>query len=285
MSGLTAYWWAPSRDPRMLLSELRHNLPAWVSMARSGGGVRNFGDELSRYAVREATGEMPRWESIGHADVIAIGSIVDLYLDRGGRGVVWGAGLRGTHQAVRPDHRARFLAVRGELTRQELGLSAATPLGDPGLLARSFVPRSQVRRGVVAIPHFTVFQHGDGRRAIASLRSEGIRVIPPSAPVEVVCESIASAEYVLTSSLHGLVVADAVETPCALVRFASTREPDFKYADYASSLGEPVDWAAFDPRPLLRGATRDSAEARTQRISSQVDRLIQGLMVAARSIV
>lgn len=75
---------------------------------------------------------------------------------------------------------------------------------------------------------------------------------------------IASAERVVASSLHGIIVAEAFNVPVAVV--ASPSEPPFKYEDYFEGTGRrlprmhatwqeaaasettTLDW---DPQPLL----------------------------------
>lgn len=282
----TAYWWSPRRDRRALASELRHNNVAWHHMRKFGGtSLRNFGDELSARVLHHAIGINPSWAPLATADVVAIGSILDLYTERGGRGVIWGSGLRSSPKTtVQPP--ARIAAVRGALTRDALGLARDTPLGDPGLVARVMFSSGR-RSGTLVLPHFSAFKFREGRAAIDSLRRQGHRVIAPSAPVDEVCSAIGQSDHVLTSSLHGQVVADALRVPSSLINFVHTREPAYKYDDYNSVFGlrghfEPVS-AALDATNLTK--LRAKASERVEGIDSRVDELIEDLLTSARGIV
>lgn len=280
---LTAYWWSPRRDRRALLSEIRHNNVAWVRMRKDGGTwFRNFGDELSARVITEATGKEPAWAPMSQADVIGIGSVVELYIERAGTGLIWGSGLRSGEASSRiPED--RVLAVRGELTRTALGLPPSTPLGDAGLIARS-IYSTRRRRGTVVLPHFSAFRHREGLAAMKALRADGSRVIAPSAPVDDVCTQIAGADHLVTSSLHGLVVADALGIPATLVDFVETREPTHKYHDYCSVYGIS---AQFEPvaslfAPAQRAEIREAASIRAGIVGPQVDALVEGLLGAAK---
>lgn len=59
---------------------------------------------------------------------------------------------------------------------------------------------------------------------------------------------IARARFVLSSSLHGVVIAHALGVPTQLVVNGTTsvREPMWKYHDYFESLGSAVNSLAFD---------------------------------------
>lgn len=281
---LSAYWWSFTRTPRALLSEARHNALAWARMARIGGGASNFGDELSALAIEEATGAKPTWAPLARANVVGIGSILDLYLSSSSAALIWGSGLRDPlrshHSAVPSD---RVLAVRGALTRDSLGLSAITPLGDPGLLARSIFAQGLPRRGVLVLPHFSVFGTAAGMSEIAALRAHGMRVVAPSAPVRTVCEEIARADFLITSSLHGLVVADALGTPAALAAFTQAREARHKYSDYSSIFSQDVRWHQLSSLadPTQQRRLHDESAVRTAEISSTIDGVVERLISAA----
>lgn len=282
---LSQYWWTPRRDRHAFRAEAQHHRGAWVRMLRHRGTVlRNFGDELAPIMLREATGTKVRWAPVHEAEVIGIGSILELFLERGGRGLVWGSGLRQPRDRG-PGLPGPALAVRGELTRDALGLDPLTPLGDPGLLARA-IYRATPRDRTLVIPHFTIFNSHDGLKVLRELRSQGLTILAPSAPVDVVCKAIGRAGHLLTSSLHGLVVADALRTPVTLVDFAPTAEPRFKYQDYATSVGVA---STFVPATEVlsaegRRALAETAMERVAQIDHRIDQLVEGLYRAARAI-
>lgn len=280
---LDLYWWAPWRNARTALWELRRNHDAWLSMMTRGGWMfRNFGDELSRRVVAEVSGRRVRWAPPESALVTGIGSVLEHVAAADGPGVIWGAGLRRAESAPsawanrRP---SQFLAVRGALTRDALGLDASVPLGDPGLLVRTFYRRSTRPRGVVVVPHFLAFNSPDARRQMAVARSRGMRVLAPSASYERICEEVSRAELVLSSSLHGMVVADALDCPVQLVSFGRTAEPSFKFADYQSVFGLPAAFASLTD--VLDGRMADvfdGAAMRSQNVRAGIDDVVEGLV-------
>ena len=250
-------------------------------MAHGGWMLRNFGDELSQRIVAEVSGRRVRWAPPESAVITAIGSVVEHVAGANGPGVIWGSGIRSPDSAPsgwanrRP---ARFLAVRGVLTRDALGLDASTPLGDPGLIVRAVYPRSTRARGIVVIPHFLAFGSPDARRQMAVARSRGMRVMPPSAGYERICEEVSGAELVLTSSLHGMVVADALDRPVQLVSFGRTAEPSFKFADYQSVFGLSSTFVSLTD--VLDGRiaeVSESAAERSQNVTATIDDVVEAL--------
>ncbi|GAS93709.1 ExoV-like protein [Mycolicibacterium canariasense] len=217
------------------------------------------------------------WAPLDSAELTGIGSVLDLYMWARKRtsSVVWGSGLR---TSPTPEIRdavlgsvASFVAVRGPKTRDALGLPESTTLGDPGLLAPALVEGLALRRGThpVIVPHYRVWANPQSRADLKALASDGCRVIVPSEhPIRVV-RGIAEAGIVYSSSLHGLIVADALGVPAALLRFEGTAlsgEPEFKYADYFASVRSDPSWVgtrqiASAPKVLLDQIEQDS-EAR-----------------------
>jgi pyruvyltransferase len=289
MSILTAYWWSPVRSAHSLGSELRSHPAGWARlMASSRRLPTNFGDELTPYALEIVTGRRIRWAPVHRADVVAVGSIVERYLRTGGRAQVWGSGLR--QGAVEPNllersQPERFLAVRGPRTRQAMGLPENLPLGDPGLVVADYGRATKARRnGIVLIPHFRTFmsQHGLGR--LTAARSAGARVVPPTAsPLEVLA-AIRSADLVLTSSLHGLILSDATATRVILVSTTPEGhdEPDFKFVDYGESVGCVIQKVLLESALCARSDSQlwETAQYRASTVAGVIPRIIDGLLVA-----
>ncbi len=282
---LKTYWWAPRHDRRALMSEVRHRKIAWARMTAAGGvPFCNFGDELSRLAVAEVTGRGVRWSKIDEASLFGIGSILELYFNRGGTGMVWGSGLRVPQDFSGEVIPENFLAVRGHLTKDALGLGDECVLGDPGLVAKSLFSSGRGRRsGVLVVPHFGVYGSGAGYQLVKSFKSQFMSVLPPSTEVSELCRAIGSAEHLITSSLHGLVVGHALGTPTSLVSFGSTTEPDHKYSDYMSVYGRSASVhevrLALDKSGLAE--MRSQAEDCQDDIDGHIDGIVDSLFRAA----
>lgn len=223
----------------------------------------NFGDYLAHavvsrmLALREIVPEEP---SARPATLFSVGSV--LHFASGGE-TVWGSGRNG--KIAEAEHRFAALdvrAVRGPLTRQFLlarGIACPAVFGDPALLLPRLFPtrfrRAAVPGRIGIVPNLNDLALVDDPR-----------VIDPTRPWDAVIDAILSCEFVVASSLHGLIVADAFGVPCAPVRFSPT-EHDFKYHDYHEGAGRREFWSsdsveealergplppiAFDPEPLL----------------------------------
>lgn len=262
MRRLHLFWWAPRRSVRLARPE-RQNLPAWSRLAlRTGRPFLNFGDELSRAVVAEAAGLPVDWAAPERAELVAVGSVLEIAAGAPGRVTVWGTGLRGDPT---PDRREvllsnieRVLAVRGPRTRDALGLPADTPLGDPGLLAYRHVTRAARPREVLVIPHFTQWNTGAGRQQVAAAAGAGLRVVEPSVAPLAMLRRIAAAQFVYSASLHGVIVAHALGVPAQLLRAEEVRPPEplWKYEDYFDSMALPVEWSSWGE---VLGRPRDSA--------------------------
>ncbi|MFI4928837.1 MAG: hypothetical protein ACHP83_01265 [Burkholderiales bacterium] len=139
----------------------------------------------------------------------------------------------------------RFFGTRGPLTRDALGLPADTVLGDPGLLAPlmhhpALTPDTVGR--TVCIPHIQ-----DARSDAELLALSGADLVlrpqvqASEAALRRMLDRIAGAQFVLTASLHGAIVACAYER-----RFAfwdnGHLDVEFKWRDFAASIGVPCEF-------------------------------------------
>lgn len=282
-SALRLYWWNPIREPRDLQWLLRTERRSWVRMAGFGSrSVKNFGDELSRRVVTEATGRPTVWSPPRTAELFGIGSVIEKHAETGSRARIWGSGLRVGEAGPLPIGAGDVLAVRGDGTRGRLGLSPATPLGDPGLIARSIYRRPARRKGIVLLPHFLAFGETANDSVIEAASHAGMRVLPPTSPVDEVCNSIAAADLVVTSSLHGLIVGHAVGTPTVLTAFDASAEPGFKYHDYMSAFGRaPRFWTLRDLLTSGLEKARVHAAAERDAVDGPIDHLVERLVTVA----
>jgi len=197
--------------------------------------ITNFGDLLSPLLLKKY-GLIPfRVHAKGQAQLICVGSVLD-DLPQDYSGFILGSGL--INDTIRPYSQARILAVRGELTRQRTGAPAGTILGDPGLLAEKLLDARQPKQYRVGIvPHYV--DKDDPRVAMLRARlQDDLLVIDVQRSPAAVIADIDRCEYILSSSLHGLISADALGIPNAwLVLSGKLRGNDFKFHDYYSAFG------------------------------------------------
>ncbi|WP_366821373.1 polysaccharide pyruvyl transferase family protein [Microbacterium sp.] len=249
-----------------------------------GGSPINFGDEASHVALGELSGRAIRRSSIGAADVLGVGSILNKAWKARSDAMVFGSGLRRTEHRPIAMPSDRVLAVRGTLTRDALRLSADLPLGDPALvLGGVYDSGSPARSGApLFIPHFTMLAQPDGRAHLSALRSSGWTIQLPTTTPRAVAQAIRRATLVATNSLHGIVFAHALGTPVVAIDVAGHAEPVFKYTDYMSAFGlpyEPIDVAVLARRSS--SALIDHVASQTALVAAALPDLVNGLHRAA----
>lgn len=132
---------------------------------------------------------------------------------------IWGCGYAGDQRLFKTDYKetCTFHAVRGPLTRDALGLPGDFPIGDPGLLLPHLTDFSRNPSGqVLYIPHFETRD---------ALRRNTLELIGADDYLDICClrtefcarlERIANAKFILTTSLHGAIIAQAYGVPWAL---------------------------------------------------------------------
>jgi hypothetical protein len=207
----------------------------WSSGLKNG--KKNFGDWLGPELVKQLSGRDIEHVTATRADLISVGSILqklDNYWWRK-KVQIWGSGF-----IEKPDStlsRHIFCAARGKLSAQFINTNSDMALGDPGLLSSELLPdyadiQKTVRVGV--IPHYKDQNHPSITTLPEQLRHcKMINVLDE--PLHVLRE-IARCERVISSSLHGLVVADSFGIPSQWLKVSDqVRGNDFKFYDYYSA--------------------------------------------------
>ncbi|MEO6403332.1 MAG: polysaccharide pyruvyl transferase family protein [Vicinamibacteria bacterium] len=211
----------------------------------------NFGDAMSPWIAGRILESAVRW-SADAGTLVGLGSV--LWAAKPGD-VVWGSGLHPFSNRWWPSWSpvgVRFLAVRGPLTRDYVlarGGDCPAVYGDPGeLLAYFHTPRATARHGVGIIPHI----HDAAGRRFAARRTDAA-LIDPRHPWPEVVERIEACEVIWSSSLHGIIVAEAFGIPAIWTECGEGR---LKYWDYYAGSGradaKPVAWseaATATPQP------------------------------------
>jgi pyruvyltransferase len=226
-----------------------------VYWSKCGHGHGNFGDKITPLLLKRA-GVPVEWAAPEHADLIGVGSILEK-APQNFRGTIWTTGFM--HESSQRDFsRARVLAVRGHLTREHIG-GARITVGDAGLLCDELAPASVAKKHKLGIiPHF-VDAADPLVRALAN-SSTDIVVIDICAEENDVLRSIAACEHIISSSLHGLIVADSLGIPNRWLELNRGAEQvtgaGFKYRDYYSVFGLDAQPLHLQPSATLNDILR-----------------------------
>lgn len=244
------------------------------------GVVKNLGDYLAAI-VLDALGyrcvnrAYPDSQVLnpGHC-LLSVGSVLwdRTFEQMAGPVDVWGSGWRGTPLSPAARARARFYAVRGPRTVAGLGLAADTPLGDPALLLPQLKQDKIERHNrTLVMPHFYRSDQMPARRRcfltgcneflsmrVIGVPTPGRRISPRRLPGMVsawarlgtpirsawqTINRIAGADFVLTGSLHGAILAQAYGVPWAAYDDGYVDVPE-KWCDWADYLGVHITFAS-----------------------------------------
>jgi pyruvyltransferase len=206
--------------------------------------AKNLGDQLTPLLLERFADMKVEWGSVSHSSVVSVGSILE-HIPPLWDGYILGAGrlkensslhLRGMNSGVT----AKILALRGPLTAKALPGNYA--LGDPGLLADELVGPQEKQWDLGIIPHFSDLELVPRFKALIPTK-HSIRVIHPSTDPLIALREIGACRRIVTSSLHGMILADAFGIP-RRVEYCKTMDRDggmFKFKDYSASISMPFE--------------------------------------------
>jgi hypothetical protein len=195
--------------------------------------VNNWGDRLSPLLLHRFAHIETVWSPADTAEIVCVGSILGNLIKSSYTGVILGSGKLFEEGVVPPA--AHVLALRGPLTAE--GVAGNFALGDPGLLADELVAVDEKLHDLGIVPHWSDHRlEHDPRFA----KYNPVIIRSEEDPLAVV-RTIGACKKIVSSSLHGLILADAFNIPR---RFEATaawaREGgDFKVRDHNAVLGLP----------------------------------------------
>ena len=205
----------------------------------------NFGDILSpiianHFGSKEVI-RISKLKSRRFVHYYMIGSI----LQRCNRNsIIWGSGLISS-DSICEEKPKKVLAVRGPLTRDILikqGIDCPKIYGDPALLLPEIYPATKriIKYKLGIIPHFRDKNNAWLKSHFSQNPDIKIIDIQNKNPLKVV-DDMLMCEKLISSSLHGIIVADAYNIPVVWVEFSDLVEgAGFKFADYFASVGRSV---------------------------------------------
>lgn len=208
----------------------------------------NYGDLLGKYLVEKISGKKVvfAWPKKGSfwdyfkPIYVTVGSILT-HVNH--KCIVWGSGIISKEYPIK---KAKFLAVRGPQTRKfllEAGHEVPEIYGDPALLLpRYFAPKIAKKYKYGLIPHYddfkvvsNWFQNNPDVHLIDMMTTD----------VESKTIEFLQCEKIISSSLHGIIVAHAYGIPAVWQKFSDkVFGDDIKYQDYLES----VDITFYKPK-------------------------------------
>jgi pyruvyltransferase len=199
---------------------------------------KNWGDKLSPFLIQKMTGKSvynPIFR--GRSRYVVIGSILDRVSSHS---IVWGAGFISADSKPKRGPK-KIHAVRGPLTRNlflENNIPCPKVFGDPAILMKYLLPgslRREFEYGV--IPHYVDKEN----QWISEQKiefGESMLIIDIEGDLLEVIRQVSSCRYIFSSSLHGLICADAYGVPnTRLVLSDKIFGGDFKFQDYRLGIG------------------------------------------------
>jgi Polysaccharide pyruvyl transferase. len=227
-----------------------------VTISTDDYNFGNYGDLLARYITEQLSG----LGTIKYAEnfiyhLCAVGSVLNGSTICS-NAVVWGSGFLSPWNhyklfftKIRQKIRGRagkpvYLAVRGAKTREKLlkqGYDCPAIYGDPALIMpKLYLPKVEKKYKLGIILHW---KHTKFKELFKDM--EGIKIIEIErdySTLNTFVDEVLSCDNILSSSLHGLVIANAYKVPCARLKIVgnpiATKEykDDFKFEDYLSGL-------------------------------------------------
>lgn len=236
------YWWEGSTNFSNTFSRLCRLKPAFV---------KNFGDQLSPFIISLLTdGAVTHAKNKGK--LLALGSVFFGLQDQDH---VWGTGLLNSKHIYFPKLRQHvtYHAVRGPETRHLLkknNIDCPEIYGDPALLLPTLIKNDLEKKYKIGIaPHFYHYDF-----IVSQMKpSADICIIDVEKPLNQVTQAILRCELILSSSLHGLMVAEAYGIPALLITLNQPLHGDmFKFSDYFHATDRSLFHQPFDPNKLIQ---------------------------------
>ncbi len=184
--------------------------------------------------------------------VLAIGSI----LSRSRQNyLVWGGGYM---DASEKGLGGKYLAVRGPYSAEKLeagGYPRCNVYGDPALLLPLvYTPKSTTRYRIGIIPHLR--DYPEVKKEIPEFK-----VFHLGGKIETIIDEICGCEFILSTSLHGVIVAHAYGVPALWVKWGYIFTDGIKFSDYFASVDIPIyDGAQFNLNELVHLSYREIPE-------------------------
>lgn len=207
----------------------------------TGTKKSNWGDALNPVLIEKLSGKKPilAQEIINFKNqeiYSVIGSTLGFFPEK--NLVVWGSGFISSLSRF-TEKPKKICAVRGPLTRElvlDQGIYCPEVYGDPALLYPLFYkPNVEKKYKLGVIPHYT---DQDSSLLDIFKKDSDVLVINILSSTNEVVDYICQCERIASSSLHGIIAADAYKIPSIWIELSENVAGNgFKFYDYFESVG------------------------------------------------
>ena len=215
-------------------------------------GVPNVGD-LANADLVSAVGGVPSYQTrdVERPHLLAVGSVMEWAQPSS---IIWGTGVMDPAKGIGGATANNIHALRGQMTLaclKDHGVVVDVPLGDPAYLLPELLHITpKIRSGRLGIvPHYV----NQADPFFVDLREQGAHFID----VTTLCvrdflEEMSTCEFIVSSSLHGLIFAEALGIGNLWVETGNAVHGDgFKFRDWFSTTRRPQH-NSFRPQNLIK---------------------------------
>lgn len=198
----------------------------------------NFGDALNPILLNKITNKKILWVNRNYYNrsyLMCIGSILQ---KANSNTLVWGSGFI-SEDSILNEKPKKICAVRGPKTRNKLislGIDCPEVYGDPALLMPKFYnPKIKKKYKLGIIPHYV---DQDNEKLDKFKENNEIIIIDIKMKNHLkFIDLVLSCDKVVSSSLHGVIIADAYNIPSIWIEFSNkVKGNGFKFFDYFESV-------------------------------------------------
>ncbi|MFN3661813.1 polysaccharide pyruvyl transferase family protein [Yoonia sp.] len=223
--------------------KLKHDNPGATPVVYFTG-IPNVGDLLNEYLIPRLSGSsILRVSSSMTPHIRAVGSVIG---SASQFSYIWGSGSIDGHRPKRSIKAENIYALRGKQTRDMLSFHLGVdlthvPLGDPAVLMPHFYNPSGLKVGCIGvIPHFS--DEDILSDYVNSLSQKCVKIISVRQQPEDFINDLCQCDYVFSSSLHGLILADSYNVPNRWISVSDRLlGGSFKFMDYYSTTDRPAE--------------------------------------------
>jgi|SRR5208337_555648 len=201
-------------------------------------GVSNFGDAIAPLLLERFAEIKVEWDTISRSSVASVGSILE-HIPPLWDGYILGSGKLHEDSRLQVMQMGvlypKILGLRGPLSAR--GIPGNYAIGDPGILVDELVGMQEKQWDLGILPHF---MDEELVPRFTKLMPPGTVILPinPGDDPLTVLRQIGGCRRIVTSSLHGMIAADAFGIPRRVEMCSKLAKDgaDFKFRDYSASI-------------------------------------------------